>query len=79
MREDAKAVGATVFMERPCEFTWLRGDLFRIFDPNTGLERIVEARVLSETIANAARCYRDYRTSQSAEIIRFPKPKAERA
>lgn len=55
------------------EFERLRGNLFRITDPNSGNIRIVEAGVFAECIANAARCYRDYRDSESAEIIAFPK------
>lgn len=63
-----------VFMEQAVEFEWLRGNLFRITDPNTGVIRIVEAKVLADSIANAARCYREYRTAECAIIIPFPEP-----
>lgn len=66
------AVGPAVFMEKPTEFKWLHGNLFKVIDPNTGTVRIIEAPVLAESISNAARCYRDYRTAQSADIIQFP-------
>jgi hypothetical protein len=65
-----------MFMEQAMEFERLRGNLFKVIDPNSGSVRVVEAGVLAESIANAARCYRDYRESQGAEIIAFPEVKA---
>jgi hypothetical protein len=59
-------------MEEPIEFEWMRGNLFKITDPNTGIVRIAEARIVAECIARAARCYRDYRTAAGADIIPFP-------
>ena len=67
---------AVVFMEKPCEFEWLRGNLFSVFDPNTGLTRIVEGDVLATAIANAARPYRGFRKAQCAEVIQFPRASA---
>lgn len=67
----SKVAEPIIFMDQPAEFEWLRGNLFRVIDPNTGIERIVEARIFAETIANAARCYSEYRSSQGAEIIPF--------
>lgn len=63
---------SAVFMEKVPTFEWLRGNLFRITDPNTGIVRIAEASVLAESIAAAATSYRDYRQRESAEIIKFP-------
>lgn len=62
-----------VFMDEPTTCEWLRGDLFRITDPNTGISRIIEASVLAVCISNSARAYADYRARQSAEVIEFPK------
>lgn len=61
-----------VFMEKAMVFERLRGNLFKIIDPNTGIVRIAEAPIIAESITNAARCYRDFRTEQTAEIIQFP-------
>ena len=61
-----------VFADQAVEVEWIRGDLFRVTDPTTGTVRIFEARIMAENIANAARCYRDYRERQGATIIKFP-------
>lgn len=61
-----------VFMETAPTFEWMRGNLFRISDPNTGITWIAEASVLADGIAAAARGYSDYRERQSAQIIQFP-------
>lgn len=70
--EIARGAAAIVFMQEAPQVEWLRGNLFKITMPEPGLVWIVEASVLAEGIANAARCYRDYRTAQTAEIIEFP-------
>lgn len=61
-----------VFMETAPTFEWMRGNLFRISDPNTGIIWIAEAPVLAAGIAAAARGYSDYRDRQTAEICQFP-------
>lgn len=63
---------APVFMVAAMQVEWLRGNLFKITDPNTGQVRIAEAPTVAETISNYARCYRDFRNSESAEILPFP-------
>lgn len=71
-----QSLPAALFMEQAMEFERLRGNLFRIIDPNTGNIRIIEAQLLAESIANAARCYRDYRSAPTAEVIAFPEAAA---
>jgi hypothetical protein len=64
---------APVFMVAAMQVEWLRGNLFKITDPNTGQVRIAEAPTVVETITNYARCYRDYRTAEGAEVVQlFP-------
>lgn len=59
------------FMELPRRYEYLRANLFRITDPNTGRVEVVEAQVFAQTIASAARCYGEYRkaTNGCAEVV----------
>lgn len=61
----------TILVEAPMEFEFANG-LFYVTDPTLGVRKAMRPAEMQETIARAAICYREFRTQQSAEIIRFP-------
>jgi hypothetical protein len=60
-------------MEEPVEFEWMRGNLFKITDPNTGITRIAEAAVISEIVARANRALDAWHERQNGKVVRLPK------
>lgn len=63
----------TIICDEALAFEWCeRTNLFYVTDPALNVRRAFPPAIMQECIANAAICYREFRTSRSAEIIQFP-------